>query len=53
MKDDSVKVRLPAKLKKDAMKASADKRGGLSQVVRELLAAWLKSQPQKGGKPQT
>lgn len=42
--NDTLQVRLPAKLKKDALKASAEKRGGLSQVVRKLCTAWLKSQ---------
>jgi hypothetical protein len=42
-KDDVLKIRLPADLKAAAMAASAEKRGGLSQVIRELLAAWLQS----------
>lgn len=50
MNEASLKVRLPPKLKTAAMRAASDKRGGLSQVIRELLADWLKDQPQKGGK---
>ena len=45
-----VQVKVPDKLKADAMRAAKEKRGGLSQVIRELLAEWVKAQPQKGGK---
>jgi len=41
-KDTKIEVRLPVRLKAAAMAATAEKRGGLSALVRELLAAWLK-----------
>lgn len=48
--DSKLIIRLPADLKAAAMRASAEKRGGLSRVVRELLTAWLqkKSPPRRG-----
>jgi len=39
-----IQLVLPKELKAAAMEASKDKRGGLSQVIRELLAAWLAGQ---------
>jgi len=39
---------LTAELKAAAMEASKDKRGGLSQVVRELLTAWLAGRKKPG-----
>ena len=37
-----VDIVLTDELKARAMEASKDKRGGLSQVIRELLEEWLK-----------
>ena len=46
-KDEEIKVRLPADLKAEAMKATSEKRGGVSALVRELLMTWLAQQPKK------
>lgn len=43
-KDDELKIRLPAGLKAEAMKATSEKRGGVSALVRELLVIWLAQQ---------
>lgn len=48
-KDDVLKVRLPSELKAAVMEAAKDKRGGLSQIIRELLSAWLAKQKKKSG----
>ncbi len=42
--DDKLIIRLPAVTKKAVMTATAQKRGGASALVRELLAAWLAQQ---------
>ena len=42
--DDKLIIRLPAGTKKAAMAATAQKRGGLSALVRELLTVWLAQQ---------
>ncbi len=43
-KDAKIEVRLPTHLKAAAMAATAEKRGGLSSLVRELLVEWLAQQ---------
>jgi hypothetical protein len=43
-KNDEIKVRLPANLKAEAMKATQERRGGISALVRELLVIWLAQQ---------
>jgi len=40
-KTERVILALEPALKSEAMEASKDKRGGLSQVIRELLIEWL------------
>lgn len=40
-------IRLSEKLKAEALAASQEIRGGLSRVVRDLLAAWLEKQKRK------
>ena len=47
--DDKLILRIPANLKEAAMEATKEKRGGLSQLVRELLEAWLASKKKKSG----
>ncbi len=39
-----IQIVLTDELKAAAMEASKDKRGGLSQVIRELLVIWLAQQ---------